>query len=68
MFDAKKYLVDNLFQEINIEQIISETNNFEVLMTKAQENILKKDIVFKKEKDFLSSNENGENTRKIYSQ
>jgi uncharacterized UBP type Zn finger protein len=30
-------------------------------------NILKKDIVFKKEKDILSSNENGENTRKIYS-
>ncbi len=67
MFDAKKYLVDNLFQEINIEQIILETNNFEVLMTKVQENIPKKETVIKKEKDILSSNENGENTRKIYS-
>lgn len=67
MFDAKKYLVDNLFQEINIEQIILETNNFEVLMTKVQENIPKKETVTKKEKDILSSNENGENTRKIYS-
>lgn len=37
-------------------------------MTKVQENILKKDIVVKKEKDILSSNENGENTRKIKSQ
>ena len=36
-------------------------------MIKAQESIPKKDTI-KKEKDIFSSNENGDNTSKIYSQ